>query len=256
MALLRYPGGKSRGFIHDQIVKHICLHYDGGRFGELFFGGGGITLTLIKRRVIDNVTIAEKDSALCKLWWAVINNPSKLIEKINEFKPSVSEFLEAKDRVLREKGSAMDALVANRLAHGGRGVKAGPQGGHDQKGKYKIGCRWTPSTLVKGIKELHALFASVDVTFVEGTYQQVKGLDYLYMDPPYYEVGDRLYQHNFTEEDHVNLKLYLDEQPAWLLSYNNHKKVRDLYREYSILTSSTNGNGGEKKNSELLIWNT
>jgi DNA adenine methylase len=253
-SLLRYPGGKSRGKLKDQIIEHIAEHHSGGSFGELFFGGGGITINLIKQKLIDNVTICEKDSALADLWWQIIDDPRGLIRKVERFEPSVRVFLSAKLRVLAEQGTGFNFLVVNRLSHGGRGVKAGPQGGHNQDGKYKIGCRWNTETLVKHIQDLHDLFGTVDVKWVCGSYEGVQELDYLYMDPPYWDIGDEMYQHSFTENDHLNLFDYLRARDGWLLSYNNCPEVRNIYVGFNMKVTGTVGNGGEKPNTELLIW--
>jgi DNA adenine methylase len=254
-SLLRYPGGKSRGKLKDKIIEHIAEHHSGGSFGELFFGGGGITLNLIKEKVVDNVIICEKDIALADLWWQIIDDPRDLIRKVERFTPSVRAFKDVKERVLAEQGNGFDFLVVNRLSHGGRGVKAGPQGGHNQQGQYKIDCRWKTETLVKTIGLLHRLFGTVDVDWFCGSYDDAPwGIDYLYMDPPYWSVGDELYQHNFTEDDHLALFDYLRGRGGWLLSYNNCPEVRELYQGFNMEVTGTVGNGGEKPNSELLIW--
>lgn len=247
--ILRYPGGKSRGSLHHRIVDHIAEHTH-GLFAEPFFGGGGVTTGLLKIGVLEDIIICEKDDALRNLWTHIICNPSLLLRSVKRFVPSVDQFVKRKQRILDGKGSGFDALVVNRLSHGGRGVKAGPQGGFDQRGKYKIGCRWNAPGLVKGINHLHDLFGTVSVVVMPD--YQVEA-DYYYMDPPYWEVGDQLYLHNFSTEDHFALRSWLDGRD-FLLSYNNHPEVHKLYKGYNVITTGTAGNGGEKKNSELLIW--
>lgn len=252
--LLRYPGGKSRGPLNKEIVEHIRKRYTGGMFGELFFGGGGITISLIKASIIDNVTICELDPSLCNLWEAVLYKPDPLVRGLIRIRPSVTVFEKSKDRVRKGRGNAIDYLIVNRMSHGGRGVMAGPQGGYEQKGKYKINCRWNVNALEKTIYELHELFSNVDTDLVCGSFADCPRHSFLYMDPPYYEVGSGLYQYSFTEEDHLELRDYLIKQPNWLLSYNNHPAVREFYKDFTIKTASTAGNGGNKPNSELLIY--
>jgi len=252
MSLLRYPGGKSRGALNKLIVGHILRTFTGGVFAEPFFGGGGITISLLKQGALTHLVLCEKDSALASLWSDVVNAGTGLKRAIKRFQPSVSAFTRSKARVLAGKGSGFDALVVNRLSHGGRGVKAGPQGGYDQDGTYKIGCRWNAAKLVKQIESLGQLFSSVDVAIHESYKQAVA--DYYYMDPPYWGVGDGLYMHNFTASDHEELFRFLCERRNWLLSYNNHDKVHQLYQDFNIDTTGTSGNGGHKPNSEVLIY--
>jgi len=52
--LMRYPGGKSRGSLTRQLLQLIQERYQGGTFGELFFGSGGITFQLLKKKAIKN----------------------------------------------------------------------------------------------------------------------------------------------------------------------------------------------------------
>ena len=109
--LLRYPGGKSRGQWSNFIADTVKTHYKGGTFGELFFGGGGITLKLLKQGAIESLLINEFDPSLARLWNAVIKSPCRLRSGIRAVKPSVDLFLYAKDRVSRGVGSGLEALV-------------------------------------------------------------------------------------------------------------------------------------------------
>lgn len=248
--LLRYPGGKSRGYLSDMIIEHIESHYQGGVFAEPFFGGGGITIKLLKKDIIESLVIAEADPSLLDLWTVVIGAPDALKRAVKRFTPSVETFVRRKNKILNGGGSGFDALVVNRLAHGGRGVKAGPQGGYEQKGKYKIDCRWNADNLCKTIDEIHDLFRKVPVEVYEDYRVDA---DYYYLDPPYLGVGDQLYLCNFTESDHYALRDWLRGR-NFLLSYNNQECIRTMYSEYKQLVTGTTGNGGNKPNTELLIW--
>ena len=249
--ILRYPGGKSRGSLHRKILSHIELDFSGGVFAEPFFGGGGITIGLLKKNLVHDIVIGEKDISLLDLWSKVINDHKSLIRFVKSFEPSVAQFLRRKSRILNGTGNGFDCLVVNRLSHGGRGVKAGPQGGMDQSGQYKIGCRWNAEKLCKDISTLNDLFSFVGVR-LEDDYKV--DADYYYVDPPYWKVGEQMYKHGFTLEDHVDLKRWLDSKENWLLSYDNHPEVRRLYSDYEQEVNTTSGNGGVKKESELLIW--
>lgn len=250
VSLLRYPGGKSRGGLHKLIFDKICANYDGGVFAEPFFGGGGISIRLLKQGVIDSLIVCEKDWSLLGLWKTIAHHPNFLTTRVSNFDPSVDAFIHYKDLILNGDSDPFAALVVNRLAHGGRGVKAGPQGGHDQKGKYKIGCRWKPNKIVATIHALHQLFQTVKVEFYNDYHVEA---DYYYVDPPYWDIGKELYLHNFNDEDHKDLKDFLEGR-KFLLSYNNHGKVKELWKGHPMLITGASGNGGSKPDTELLIW--
>lgn len=239
------------------IMETIQAQYDGGTFGELFFGGGGVTLKLLKLGVLESILINEIDPSLARLWNAVIKNPNRLNAHIWAVKPSVDMFLDAKDRVLRGVGTGLEALIVNRMSHGGRGVKAGAQGGADQNGKYKIGCRWNPQTLCKNVSTCSRLFNSVDIIGGECHSEDYAAwfnyIDLMYLDPPYWDVGKGLYLHSFDEYEHNRLYRAIRSRTNWILSYNNVPEIRKMYSACHQQTGTTNGNGGTKEGSEILI---
>jgi len=254
---LRYPGGKSRGEWSNYITDVIELRYFGGVFGELFFGGGGITFKLLKRGVIESLLMNERDVSLARLWNAVIKNPSRLNQGIQNVEPSVDLFLRSKDHVKRGVGSGLESLIVNRMSHGGRGPRGGPQGGKDQRSKYKIDCRWNATGLCKKVTECSRLLNSVEIVggqCFSGDYRAFLGkVNLAYLDPPYWQVGEGLYLHSFDEQAHTRLHKALRGRKNWVLSYNNVPEIRELYRGYPQNIGSMSGNEGTKEDSELII---
>lgn len=62
---------------------------------------------------------------------------------------------------------------------------------------------------------------------------------FFYTDPPYVDVGDVLYEKFFTEDDHRRLaETMKDLKGRWMLSYNEHPLVRELYKKYKIMEAS------------------
>ncbi len=278
--LLRYPGGKSRGALVGELVKIIKLRLDrnGGKFCEPFFGGGGISFALLKEGSIKALAIGDYDYSIAKLWNAVISQHEALQKKVRGFTPSVQAFVDAKARIIDLKGTAFDTLVVNRLSHGGRGVKAGPQGGYQQTNReppkrpdgtlgkiYDIKCRWNPDRLCKDIEQAHSLLttgvklyrnAHLETCLVTSyeTFLDNENLkQYLfYLDPPYFHQGTALYRCGF-EGGHEGLREKLRHCDNWVLSYDNCKEILDLYHDCRLETRSHVGNGGEKFERELII---
>jgi len=129
-------------------------------------------------------------------------------------------------------------LAIHQISYSGLGTKSGgPLGGREQKSKYKIDCRWSPDYICKKVDWLHRFLSRFE--FVSGG---CTALDFsavvsvvnpnavIYLDPPYYDKGGELYQHAFTEADHIRLKhfLHYSDHP-WLLSYDDCQPIRDLY---------------------------
>ena len=101
----------------------------------------------------------------------------------------------------------------------------------------------------------------------------------MYLDPPYW-LESKLYGKkgslNFQEKDHLALFDILTKTKKWVLSYNDSKKVREIYHDYRIVpmewaygmknyNGPTKNKKGEKiknkkkkqmpKSSEVLILN-
>ena len=80
-----------------------------------------------------------------------------------------------------------------------------------------------------------------------------------YLDPPYYQV-EKYYQNRFQPEDHVRLKETLDKiEGKFVLSYNDCKYIRNLYRNYKIIKVERLNNLAQKEEKpiyqELIIKN-
>jgi DNA adenine methylase len=260
--LLRYPGGKSRGPICKRLVDLISDRYQPGYvFGDTFFGGGGVTFCLLKKGIIDTLLINDFDKAVHDLWNCVIEQPGELCRRVKLFKPSVDKFIRFKQAII-DNGSTnlgFEMLVVNRTSHAGRGTKAGPQGGLKQNGRYKIDCRWNPDTLSSNIWKAHDLLTRVNLIGGRCHNKSYENLldcaDLHYFDPPYWEIGEELYRCAFTEDDHLSFYKQLNARRNWVLSYNNHPHVLDLYRKFTLEVGSVAGNGGTKKSSEVIICN-
>lgn len=64
---------------------------------------------------------------------------------------------------------------------------------------------------------------------------------FLYLDPPYYEIGSHDYRHQMTEAQHEALAEQLKGVKArWLLNYAYHPKIREFYRTYPTRLIKTN----------------
>ncbi len=82
---------------------------------------------------------------------------------------------------------------------------------------------------------------------------------FFYCDPPYYTIGDKLYQFPFKEKDHKDLADYLKNiKGKFLLSYNVEPEIKELYNWATIeqiLVHYSNSPGSTKKRHEFLISN-
>ncbi len=80
-----------------------------------------------------------------------------------------------------------------------------------------------------------------------------------YLDPPYYGT-EKYYAEPFGEEEHLRFKECLEAvKGRFLLSYNDCPKIRELYKNYTILEAVRNNNlaakAGGRQYKELIIRN-
>lgn len=84
----------------------------------------------------------------------------------------------------------------------------------------------------------------------------------LYCDPPYYIESSNLYGikgDKHKEFEHERLYEKLSNRDNWILSYNNHEYIRNLYKDYKQVQldwSYGTSKNKNKESKELLIINT
>jgi site-specific DNA-adenine methylase len=67
------------------------------------------------------------------------------------------------------------------------------------------------------------------------TLERVPEDGFVYLDPPFYQQGQVLYKHAFQEEDHVRMARTLRSAAyRWVLSYDDHPAIRELYNWASL----------------------
>lgn len=267
--MIRYPGGKTK--LKKQITQRL-LDMRGSedlQYREPFFGGGSIGLNLLPS--LNNVWINDRDPGISCLWTSVINHPLLLKRLIVNFEPNVDSFYNFKDQLMKISCWTEDIvkvgfmkLAIHQLSYSGLGMMSGgPLGGKDQKSKYKIDCRWSPGHLCKKIDQIHEQFSQTRIHGQCCTNLDFNGLiknedrqSLLYLDPPYYTEGNKLYACGFSLMDHIDLsKLLRKTKHRWVLSYDDCEYTRRLYNWATIEeieVKYTIKNSRAKK--ELLIY--
>jgi len=237
-------------------------------FASPFFGAGGMEFHLFALAPLESVWINDIDKGIAAIWTAVVQSPKELCAKVKDFEPSVAHFELFKRELtsgLRNEDVvdlAFKKIAIHQMSYSGLGtMSGGPLGGTQQSSKYPIDCRWSPAHICKTIKKAHAMLSAMSVrdgacsSLDFGKLIQNSGKRFLYLDPPYYVKGPELYQFSFKRKDHTRLANALKKtKNPWLLSYDDHQVIRELYDwahileipiSYTINTS--------RKKVELLI---
>ncbi|MEU7753471.1 DNA adenine methylase [Micromonospora sp. NPDC049171] len=276
---LRYPGAKR------QLVPIIKLLIGENvptprLFVEPFCGGASTTLHLLGAGVVDHAILADVDPLVSAFWKTAAFDSNWIVDAIAEEPVTVSRWDWWRDtdpKTTREK--ALKCIFLNRttfsgILHG----RAGPIGGRAQSSPYKIDCRFGLPGLtrrIKGVADLAATGRLIDVWESDwrDTISRIKSSFtvlskheiMMYLDPPYVDKAQWLYQWSFESAQHGDLATILkDDFPfRWILSYDDNDHVRQLYskgsgfEKFLHVPNRYTAAGSEVRNtkSELLVTN-
>lgn len=279
MSLIRYPGSKEK--LASIIVKEkfpieasapLWMNSNQMEYREPFFGAGAVGF-----RVLENLPpscsawINDIDYGLVCLWNSIKSRTEhlKLCDMVDTFTPSVDCY----HRFKEEDGQkdldpimvGFRKLALHQMSYSGLGYKSGgPLGGKGQANSlYSISCRWRPENLIADIIRLHKLLSRSQIKITCKDFSILIDDDpkaFLYLDPPYYDKGGELYKFSMSDADHARLATVLRYgKNSWVLSYDNHPFIRDLYQEwayiYELNVHYSIATGQNRKNKEVLISN-
>lgn len=246
-----------------QLLSH--MHIENSRdftFFDVMVGGGSVALAVAKSFPHASLHINDLDANMCAFWSVVAAGTdadfTSLVRRLN-VQPTLElfQFLLVKqpegtiDRAFR-------AMFFNRASYI-TAIGKRPLGGKKQA-KDTISSRWNYEQTVKHMlatrKLLHGrtTVSGEDFDSVLPLAKIVPG--FVYCDPPYYKAGNELYHTTqWRHSDHVRLWQHLSSMDNWLLSYDDHPAVRNLYTGWNIGTipMKYSAGGKRKKLDELLI---
>jgi DNA adenine methylase len=260
---LRYPGGKAAlaGFFADIITR---LGIRSPTYVEPYAGGAGAGIVLLQRDLVKKLVINDVDPAVYCFWKSVTEQPSEFADKVVDASLTVEEW--RRQQAIYRQADESDPLALgfaffylNRTNRSGI-LNAGPIGGVRQTGNYKIDARYNRDQLAKRITRIGAMSDRITVSSVDGMAVIRQHLrrktSFIYIDPPYVDMGGSLYLNAFTHRDHADLGRLLDDgrDGNWVLTYDPSDFIRRIYRSHDVrdyqLSYSAHRAG---KAQELLI---
>ena len=235
---LRYPGGKSALYARlREVIRSNGLA--GCTYVEPYAGGAGAGLGLLVTGQVARVVINDLDPAIFAFWKLVATDPDDLREKIRAAKLNTKEWAEQREAYRTADRDDYHALgyatfYLNRTSRSGV-LNAGPIGGHDQTGNYKIDARFNRKDLSERIRILSLYADKIVVSSIDGTdlikKYAARSNTFIYADPPYFEKARGLYMNAFSLADHKALAEVLNSHArrSWVLTYDNAPQVAELY---------------------------
>jgi len=237
----RYPGGKGK------LAKFIALflvtnNLQGCKLIEPFCGGAGGTLPLLLSGMIDKLYLNDLNLGISGFWLTLKKNPDALINMVEKEPVNIEAWQHWREIYFSdeefsplEKGFA--TFFLNRTNRSGM-LHAGPIGGRDQKGDYKIDCRFTRETLIGKIEKIANIANKIIVSSHDARkcISRLKADSLIYADPPYVKEGRNIYNDFcFSDNEHLMFSKALKKSKAhWLLSYDDHPLIHKLYSNSGI----------------------
>ncbi|MFR4021855.1 MAG: DNA adenine methylase [[Eubacterium] siraeum] len=218
------------------------------RYIEVFGGGGWVLFS--KEKQADLEIYNDADGELVNLMRCIKYHCSELQREIDGFYNSREIFQDVSQQLscrgFTDIQRAARYFIKMRLSFGADGKS--------------FGCSKKP--LYRSKDYLSVISDRLKNVLIEK--EGFRGFDYrsmidrnsfFYLDPPYHTT-EKYYDIEFTENDHKRLALQLSQiQGKFLLSYNDDMFIRDLYRDYDIVSVSRNNNLSSGSFKELLIRN-
>lgn len=245
---LRYPGGK--GKLAPFIKRLIELNgLSDGEYAEPYAGGAASALELLFHEYVSRIHINDISRHVFSFWHSVLHETDALAALVMETPLTVEEwdkqkriFANAADHDALALGFA--TLYLNRTNRSGI-LNGGIIGGRDQSGPWKIDARYNASDLAARIvaigRQSHRIrLSNLDACeFIRRGGKKWPERTLVYLDPPYFVKGRRLYHDYYRPRDHVQVaqavRCELKAQ-QWIVSYDAVPEISEIYADVRGIT--------------------
>ena len=240
---LRYPGGKHKllKYTTDLIVAN---NLKGCTYIEPFVGGAGLALALLNDNIVNRLILNDLDRSIYAFWYCVLNDTEELCKRIIETDINMTVWREQK-AVQSNKGTAdlldlgFSTFFLNRVNRSGI-LTGGVIGGYEQNGNYLMDCRFNKKRLIAKIKKIASYrdnisFYNLDaIEFIRNVVSTVDEKCFVFLDPPYYQNGPKLYYNHYSHKDHLQLsqEIIYNIQQDYIVTYDNIDAIKEMYAPY------------------------
>lgn len=212
-----------------------------GVYAEPFAGGCGLALNLLFGGHVSEIHVNDIDPAIWSFWHSVLHHTDELIEKIEAVEVTMEEWRCQKEvfKASHHKDPVslgFSAFFLNRTNRSGIIQGAGVIGGVEQKGNYKIDCRFNKSDLIAKIKRIAKYGNRIHLTrmdaveFIPHLNDRIPDRSLVCIDPPYFNKGSSLYTSFYRPEDHRELAAAIQQlTKPWVVTYDNVDEINALY---------------------------
>lgn len=235
--MYKYPGSKHNRRV--ELAERLERLGPTAEYREPFLGGGSVALAFLERNPVRRVWLNDIRPELVALWRAVRDYPDEFGDRLGRYPRHIPTLQEAfyefapDVRATRSVPTDKDALlelavgtqVVQQMAY--NGIPAVTPVTHPRS-------RWNPAFYRRRIGRAAGLFRGRSVILTARDFTPLitaPGDATLFLDPPYFLEGPKLYTHKMAVADHLRLARLLRACPhRWLLTYDDAPFIRRLYR--------------------------
>lgn len=264
---LRYPGGKAdiAPFVTELILRNRLTD---GSYAEPYCGGAGVALELLTNEIVHNIYLNDADHRIWAFWHSVLFDTERFLRLLRDTPVSIQEWKRQKEIMnLRNSRDVLllgfSTFYLNRCNRSGI-LSAGPIGGFRQNGEWRIDARFPKAELAQRIEFVANYSNRITISNLDALdfltnleqNQQSRKQFLVYLDPPYFSMGDRLYLNYYEQEDHKQLADHMRScSLKWMLSYDDVTEIRRLYRGLPIKRANLTYHANIRKNGrELMVF--
>ena len=259
---LRYPGGKWRlASLFEHLIQ--MSHMTRPDYVEPYAGGASLALSLLYREQVSEIYLNDLDPAIHAFWRCVLARNEDFVHRLSEIPVTPDEWSKQK-KVYAQASSADEFALGfatfflNRTNYSGI-LNGGMIGGRSQQGPWKMDARFNRSELQRRIERIgdyrdriHLSCADA-VEFLQSSTFAPETL--IYLDPPYFRAGRRLYLNFYEPADHVAVSKYVQAlRYPWIVSYDDVQEIRELYKNVRSLRIRLSHTARSAREGEELLF--
>jgi DNA adenine methylase len=240
---LRYPGGKGplANFIKLAVARNVLLD---GEYVEVYAGGASVAWSLLFEEYVQRVHINDLNTTLMAFWQSVMENTDAFCRLIQDTPVTIDEWY--RQRAIQGKPQdhpildvGFSTFFLNRTNRSGI-IKGGVIGGKDQTGPWKIDARFNKKDLIQRVQRIGRyanrirIYNLDAVDFIETVLPKLPQKTLVYLDPPYFNKGQKLYENHYIKGDHEKIAELVSNhiRQPWIVSYDATSEIMELYKEH------------------------
>lgn len=262
---LRYPGGKGKlaNFVKLLMIENDLVGHD---YVEPYAGGASVALSLLYEGYADRAFINDLNPGIHAFWASALTQTDALCSLIEKTPVTMDVWHQQREVLNSSAAEGLELGFAtfflNRTNRSGI-IGGGVIGGLDQTGPWRIDARFNKPALIERIRKVgrhrgRVVLSNEDaVQYVDTWDDAAADPAFLYLDPPYFEKGEGLYDNFYDAADHAQIAEAVDTLAhPWIVSYDARPEITALYPDATTIRYGLTYSAATKraKGAEIMFF--